>query len=83
MSIWVNSMKAIVTIRLPRNPDHDPLHKKSGLCPVSNEYCTDITGEHHSILMEASVDFDTFMTVAEGIAKAHKGKVTRFEVVEK
>jgi len=39
----------IVTIKLPRNPDHDPHNKKSGNCLVSNN-CTDVTGEHHSYL---------------------------------
>jgi hypothetical protein len=44
-------MKAIVTVKLERNPQHDPLHKKDGVCPVSNKYCTDITGQHHSFIV--------------------------------
>lgn len=41
----------IVTVKLPRNPDHNPRDKKTGRCPVSPE-CTDSTGEHHSHLVE-------------------------------
>jgi len=39
----------IVTVRLPKNPEHDPTNKKMGKCPFS-EHCTDVTGEHHSFL---------------------------------
>lgn len=41
----------LVTIKLPRNPDHDPRNKKTGPCPASTE-CTDSTGEHHTVLLE-------------------------------
>ena len=43
----------IVTIKLPKNPAHDPRNKRVGPCPVST-HCTDVTGEHHSLLV--SVD---------------------------
>lgn len=54
-------MQYIITIRLRRNPDHDPQHKVTGPCPVgpgplSGQHpleCTDVTGEHHSFLWEA------------------------------
>lgn len=39
----------IVTVRLPKNPEHDPTNKVSGVCPFS-AHCTDVTGEHHSFL---------------------------------
>jgi hypothetical protein len=39
----------IVTVKLPLAPEHDPQHKKIGNCLVS-DYCTDVTGEHHSFL---------------------------------
>lgn len=46
-------IKAIVTVKLPRNKLHNPRQKKTGKCPVSDDaICTDITGEHHSILVE-------------------------------
>ncbi len=57
-------MKAIVTLRFPRNPAHDPRNKVTDKCPLSAENaqvtddcgcfycttCTDATGEHHSYL---------------------------------
>ncbi len=46
-------MSYIVTIKLPRNPDHDPRNKVTGPCPANpNTECTDVTGEHHSVLVE-------------------------------
>lgn len=47
-------MKFIVTVRLDRNKDHDPQNKRIGYCPISSkgEVCTDVTGEHHSMLIE-------------------------------
>lgn len=44
-----NLKQFIVTIKLPKDPTHDPRNKRVGRCPVS-EYCTDVTGEHHSYL---------------------------------
>lgn len=53
-------MKAIVTVKLPRNKAHNPRNKKTGKCPLCNIaqkkgyrnfkgiICTDITGTHHS-----------------------------------
>lgn len=56
-------MKAVVTIRLPRNPRHDPRHKVTGKCPLSDILgyhiqCTDVTGEHHSIPFEGMNESD-------------------------
>ena len=45
-------MKFIVTVKLPKNKEHDPHNKKTGPCPVNGETCTDVTGEHHSFLVE-------------------------------
>lgn len=40
----------VVTVRsLQKNPDHDPQNKKTGKCEWS-DYCTDVTGEHHSFV---------------------------------
>lgn len=43
-------IKAIVTLRFPRNPDHDPKNKVIDYCPLSAglAICTDVYGEHHS-----------------------------------
>lgn len=76
-------MKAIVTIRLPRNPLHNPKHKREGICPLfcpidsPKRICTDITGEHHSYIEEG--------TSLEDIKKRAKVKshhVTRIEVID-
>lgn len=40
----------LVTIKLPKNPKHDPHNKVTGPCPVSGS-CTDVTGEHHTVLI--------------------------------
>jgi len=42
-------MLALVTVKLPRNPDHNPADKKTATCPVNGYLCTDVTGEHHTI----------------------------------
>lgn len=47
--------KFVVTVKYPKNPAHDPQNKKSGRCPVYiGTWCTDSTGEHHSIFASAS-----------------------------
>ena len=49
----------IVTIKMPRNPKHNPHNKVTGECKFS-PVCTDVTGEHHNILV-----------LAEGYLKSH------------
>lgn len=42
-----------VTVRLKKNPSHDPKNKKTGPCPVPPHLiCDDVTGEHHTLLTE-------------------------------
>jgi len=44
-------MRLLVTVKLPKNPEHDPRNKKTGPCPMNDGYmCTDVTGEHHTVL---------------------------------
>jgi hypothetical protein len=65
----------IVTIKLPRNKDHDPKNKKTGKCQVS-DYCTDVTGQHHSYLETVQSEAEILANLAEqGI------HVTRIEQV--
>lgn len=46
----------IVTVKLPRNPEHNPREKKTRPCPVQlGATCTDATGEHHSYLVIAAL----------------------------
>lgn len=47
-------MPFLVTVKLPRQKDHDPANKITGTCPVSGKICTDTTGQHHTILVEAN-----------------------------
>jgi len=68
--------KAIVTVKLDKNPEHDPHNKKVGVCPCSNEVCTDVTGQHHSFLMEE----ESFAIMEEKAIKKW-GHVTRIEVI--
>lgn len=42
----------LVTVKLPKNPEHNPRNKKTGPCPVNGKPCTDVTGEHHTFLAE-------------------------------
>lgn len=49
-------MQCIVTVKLEKNPEHDPKNKKTGPCPVdATNACTDITGAHHSILFDGTI----------------------------
>lgn len=43
----------LVTMKLTRDPDHDPRNKKTGPCPVTGGACTDVTGEHHTVAITA------------------------------
>jgi len=68
----------IVTIKLLKNNNHNPKDKKSGKCGLhlaSNSECTDVTGEHHSCVMEG----DSIKEIKER-AKI-LGHVTRIEQI--
>lgn len=66
-------MKYLVTVKLPKNPAHDPRNKKAGPCPVSGRYCSDTTGEHHTLLWDGSRE-----EVDVAFGKYH---ITRVELV--
>lgn len=63
----------LVTVKLPKNPAHNPRAKVTGPCPFSDE-CTDVTGEHHS-----------FLTGADGLAvlREEGTHVTRVERIQR
>jgi len=64
----------IVTLKLPKKPDHDPRNKKTGPCQFAR-VCTDVTGEHHSLLISSPATI-------EEIKEAYKKRgvhVTRVE----
>lgn len=64
----------LVTVKLPKNPDHNPRDKKTGNCPVAKGVCTDVTGEHHTALSYA----DSIEEVKREFAGYH---ITRIEEV--
>lgn len=71
-------MKAIITVKLYKNPKHDPHNKVYGDCPLSdNGKCSDVTGEHHSYLDEGTTEQEIW-------AKAKKTymHITRVEIIE-
>ena len=68
-------MRAIVTVKFPNNPKHNPQSKQSGNCRVSI-YCTDVTGSHHSYLAVG----ETLDAIHEEATKEF-GHVTRIERV--
>lgn len=73
----VNGHKVyMVTVKIPKNPDHDPRNKITGPCPVTGTLCTDVTGEHHTFLMESRDGIDSVTTYA----RQRYGHVTRVEV---
>ena len=43
----------LVTIKYPKNINHDSKNKKTGTCPANpHGMCSDVTGEHHTLLWE-------------------------------
>lgn len=51
----------LVTIKLPRNPNHDPHNKVVGPCPFSDS-CTDSTGEHHTGIAKNPQELEALVT---------------------
>lgn len=51
-------MMCLVTLKVEKDPNHDPKNKKEGPCPVSptGERCTDVTGQHHTVLFHGTVE---------------------------
>jgi len=70
-------MQAIVTVKLPINPKHNPRNKKTGKCPVTQWLCTDVTGSHHSYIESGENRAEIYWK-----AKVRFGHVTRVEVIE-
>lgn len=71
-------MKVIVTVKLRRNPNHNPSNKKTGMCPLDNgKICTDITGSHHSYVTEG----ESTMQIRKDAEKRY-GHVTRIEELD-
>lgn len=65
----------LVTLKLPKNSEHNPRDKKTGRCPADqNGICTDQTGEHHTVLI---VEND----IVQAKARFPGQHITRIEVV--
>ncbi len=63
----------IVTIKLPRKKGHDPHNKVTGPCPVNPaSECTDVTGEHHSALVEGEEQLQELRDVGLHITRVEK-----------
>ena len=72
-------MRAIITIKLKRNSNHNPKDKKKGKCPIiNNEFCSDITGEHHSY-----IETGNSLKEIESKAKNKYSHITRIELIKK
>lgn len=69
-------MLFIVTVKIAKLGSHDPRNKKTGECVVSAD-CSDVTGQHHSLLVEA-----TDAAGAAVVARRHGfATVTRVEAL--
>lgn len=66
----------LVTVRFPEDPNHDPRNKVTGECPLTSGDCTDVTGAHHTMLIESD---GTAESVREEFATHYR--VTRVEEV--
>jgi hypothetical protein len=73
-------MYYLVTVKLPKNPEHDPRNKKQGDCPVNGKFCSDITGQHHTVFVP-SPDDDLTPEYVTATFTAKGFHVTRVEEV--
>jgi len=71
-------MKTIVTVKIKKDVEHNPHNKLSGRCPVNEMACTDITGEHHSMIIEGK----TLPEIRNKVKKKGYNHITRIEVIE-
>lgn len=73
----------LVTVKLPKNPEHDPRNKRVAACPANKgpgraAVCTDHTGEHHTILVRSTRSSEAVALWA----REHYGHVTRIEFAD-
>lgn len=67
----------LVTVKLPKNPDHNPRNKVTGPCPMGGGHCTDVTGEHHTTWWITNESLQTVLN----LARKTYDHVTRVEEV--
>lgn len=72
-------MQYLITVKLPKYSKHDPKNKITGACPVTGLPCTDVTGQHHTLLYVSSLPAERVAEVAAQWDGAHH--VTRVEQI--
>lgn len=66
----------LVTIKTSKDPAHNPRSKKTGACMANaGGLCTDVTGEHHTLLVWSEHGIE----VVERYARRNFPHVTRIE----
>jgi hypothetical protein len=66
----------LVTIKTAKDPTHNPRAKKTGACMANaGGLCTDVTGEHHTLLIWSEHDIE----VVQRYARRVFPHVTRIE----
>lgn len=76
---------ALVTLKLKREPTHNPQHKQTAACRWhSNGLCTDSTGEHHTIAIVPSDRFtdEEIVATINNSDMARIFHITRVEMTE-
>lgn len=68
----------LVTVKLRKNPEHNPRQKVTGPCPVNGQPCDDVTGEHHTFLVTTT---ENSVEAVRKTAMERYGHVTRVESV--
>lgn len=73
----------VVTVRVAKNREHDKYNKIRGVCPVFSGTCSDITGEHHSVLVASDKPSDAIAKVEKlsGVGDMPVFTITRVEEV--
>ena len=73
----------IVTLKFERHGQHDPSNKVTGDCMTSIE-CTDVTGNHHCIIVEAeSIEEVKMITERHKETYIHITRIERAKIFTK
>jgi hypothetical protein len=78
----------MVTVKYNKDPNHDPKNKVVGACPAAvdtESYCSDTTGEHHTVLVNCrdnvSPDMISKTFADKGIHVTRVEEVRHYEVI--
>ena len=61
----------LVTVKLPSREEHDTKNKKVGKC-IGNTICTDVTGEHHTVVATSQARVDAIRDTGQHITRIEK-----------